>query len=106
MVSGTVRSPAALQVYKSITNRFNYLALIIVSAGVEPSELVRCVVLVGHVALGAEVDGGAVHARPPDSNNVGGGGGGFAAAIAGDSVVPAAHRAAVDDPEIIGALES
>ena len=49
----------------------DYLSRILLGAGVEPPELVRGVVLVGHVALGAEVDGGeAVRARPPHSHDV------------------------------------
>ena len=82
----------------------NYLSKVLLVPRVEPPELVGGVVLVGHVALGAEVDGGAVRARPPHPNDLGGGG--FAAAAAArDAVVAGAHGAAVDDPEVVGALE-
>ena len=61
------------------------------------------VVLVVHVARGAEVDGGAVRARPPDAQNVGGGRG-CAASTAGNSAVPGPDGAAVDDAEVVRAL--
>ena len=77
-----------------------YLAKVLLV--VEPPELEGGVVYIIHVAPGAEVDGGAVRARPPDSHNVGGRG--FAAAAAGNSVVAGAHGSAVDDPEVVSAL--
>ena len=86
-------------------NWINHLSKVLLVPRVEPPELVGGVVLVGHVALGAELDGGAVRARPPESHDLGGGGGSAAAAAARGAVVAGAHGAAVDDPEVVGALE-